>query len=357
MADQSAQQATTQPPSVTATTRPNTRSHAARQAAENESIEDSEHQGRDNARRRGKDKDKEKEKFRGESEKMHGHVFQLYSESKKANQFTTTLEALQRYATVEFEHHMDLAPFFADPISEPNIPEPSDTPPPGSDGVTPVPRESRKYITWKFECESYDTRKQALDTNKSKLFTVILSQCSESIKPKLESTTGYAAARTKNDCKWLLTTLKDICHRFEQSDNRFVALVKAKGAIFNCKQQPTQSTMDYYETFKELLSVLESYGGKLHDPPKAAPATSQATLTAMSSGTDKDAYMREHYAAALFILNADKQRFGQLKSDLANNNSLGRDEYPASLSAAYQLLLTYRANSTAEDSATRRDPG
>jgi hypothetical protein len=69
----------------------------------------------------------------------------------------------------------------------------------------------------------------------------------------------------------MLSTLKDICHHFKQSKNRFVALVKAKAAIFNCKQSPGQPTTDYYKSFKELVLVLKSYGGRLKDPPEAAP--------------------------------------------------------------------------------------
>jgi hypothetical protein len=46
---------------------------------------------RNNANRRAA---KEKEKFKGTIELMHGHVFQLFKESRKPNQFTLTLEAL-----------------------------------------------------------------------------------------------------------------------------------------------------------------------------------------------------------------------------------------------------------------------
>jgi hypothetical protein len=136
------------------------------------------------------------------SKKMHGNVFHLYEESRKANQFTTTLKALKRYATLEFEHPLDLAPFFANPISNPVILEPMDLPPKLRDKEgkivydangkpVQVPKESRQYITWQSACENYDIHVQALKTNKTKLLTAILSQCSKSVKPKLEATTGY----------------------------------------------------------------------------------------------------------------------------------------------------------------------
>jgi hypothetical protein len=64
---------------------------------------------------------------------------------------------------------------------------------------------------------------------------------------------------------------KNICHKFEHTESRFVALVNAKAAIFNYRQSQHQNITKYYETFKELISVLESYNGQLHDPEAAAP--------------------------------------------------------------------------------------
>ena len=85
-----------------------------------------------------------------------------------------------------------------------------------------------------------------MEGNKLKLFTVILLQCIQSVKMKLEATAGYEAAKGANDCLWILTTLKNVCHRFEHTENRFVALVNAKAAIFNYRQAPGQSTTDYF---------------------------------------------------------------------------------------------------------------
>jgi hypothetical protein len=117
-----------------------------------------------------------------------------------------------------------------------------------------------------------------------------------------------------------------------------VALVDAKAALFNYKQSGNQSTPDYRDAFKELLSVLESYGGKLHDPINAVPTT-LAKATGLSAA-DKDALMRNHYVAALFICNANGARYGALHVALSNSFVLRRDEYPMSLVDAYAMLLT-----------------
>ena len=132
-----------------------------------------------------------------------------------------------------------------------------------TDGVNRVTRDHRLYIAWKFDCENYNSGAVALEANRLKLFTVILLQCSQSVKMKLEATVGEKKAKAESHCLWILTTLKNICHRFEHTENRFVVLVNAKAAIFNCRQAPGQSTTYYFKSFKELVSVLESYGGKV----------------------------------------------------------------------------------------------
>jgi hypothetical protein len=169
---------------------------------------------------------------------------------------------------------------------------------------------------------------------------MLLQQCSPSVTNKVEATIGFGAAKQKYDCKWLITAIKIVCHNFEQTENRFVALVDAKAALFNYKQSGNQSTPDYRDTFKELLSVLESYGGKLHDPIEAVPST-LAKATGLSAA-EKDALMRDHYVSALFIRNADGTRYGALCDALSNSFALGCDEYPTSLVDAYSMLLTQK---------------
>ena len=95
------------------------------------------------------------------------------------------------------------------------IAEPSDTPPLGADGKTPVTRDNRKYIAWKSECETYIARVAALDANQLHLFMVITLQCSQSVKVKVEASVGYEAAKAAHDCYWL--PIKNICHKFEHN--------------------------------------------------------------------------------------------------------------------------------------------
>jgi hypothetical protein len=61
---------------------------------------------------------------------------------------------------------------------------------------------------------------------------------------------------------------------------------------------------------------------------------------------ERNTYMRDHYTAILFLRNADNTRFEQLKTELSNGFSKGRDEYPATLIDAHQLLLAHKGSTS-----------
>ena len=250
---------------------------------------------------------------------MDGHVFQLAEESRQPTQYTKTMKQFQRYVSVTMQHSTDLDPLFEKPAKEPVIAEPDDLPPiisgsiKGGDAVRAAP-QSRKYIDWKFECESYNTRKVALTSNLRKLFSEILFQCSPSVISKLESHEGYEHAANKRDCKWLVVQIKTICHSFEDTEHRFAALINAKKAILGCKQGADQPVTEYYEHMLQLVDVLESYGGRVHDPADAAP--SNAPFTPKTTDARKEKYMRDRYISTLVILNAEKLRFENLHLEL-----------------------------------------
>jgi hypothetical protein len=317
----------------------------------------------DTSRNQGnKNQGKPRETFKGKVAAMDGHVFQLAEESRQPNQYTKTMKQLQSYVSVVMKHSTDLDPLFAKPAGDPVISEPDDLPPivsgtvKGGNAVRAEPR-SRKYIDWKFECETYNERKVALKANVRKLFSEILYQCSPSVISKLESLDGYERAAELRDCKWLVTKVKTICHSFEQTDHRFAALINAKKAILGSKQGAEQHVTQYCDQMMELIDVLESYGGRVHDPAEAAP--SNAPFTTKTTDARKEKYMRDRYIGTLIILNADPIRFEKLHLELSNGFSLGRDEYPKTPTEAHQMLLNYKSYKPkrSDNPHTRREGG
>jgi hypothetical protein len=54
---------------------------------------------------------------------------------------------------------------------------------------------------------------------------------------------------------------------------------------------------------------------------------------------EKKATKKEEFLAMCFFIRADERRYGDLHEDLKKGVFRGRDEYPKTISDAYQLLL------------------
>lgn len=291
-----------------------------------------------------KDRNNESEKFRGSIEEMTGQVFQMPQEGRKPNQFRTTINKLKEFVSVEMEQGMDLQSLFDSPMTEPTLDEPPDEPPgvafDDDENVTVrASRDHRKYISWKAACERHDSRVDQMRRNKGKLFAVIVGQCSEAVSSKLMSLDEFKDGEARSDCLWLLTNVKAICNLFEESTNRYLALIRAKKSVWNLKQKGDQGVTEYYEELRELIDVVESYNGVIHDAAEAAP-DSEAVLQLCQD--ERQTHMRERTCAMLLIDNADKKRFGKLQADLANDFQKGDDKYPTEMVKAYNLLLSYK---------------
>ena len=79
--------------------------------------------GRASAGRGNGHEARNKKKFVGESKDMNKHVFQTFVESNDQKQFTKTVEALGRWASVTLKQSGDLLPIYRE-LKNPNIEEP-----------------------------------------------------------------------------------------------------------------------------------------------------------------------------------------------------------------------------------------
>ena len=68
------------------------------------------------------------------------------------------------------------------------------------------------------------------------IHTMILGQCSESMKYKLKSLDAFKAETEKNNCLWLLQQIRAITLQFDEKKNGFISIMNAQHGFLNCKQ-------------------------------------------------------------------------------------------------------------------------
>ena len=187
------------------------------------------------------------------------------------------------------------------------------------------------------------------------LFYVILGQCDKAIVAKLESIDGYTKQVTQGNCLWLLQHVRATMNQFDSGQYPYVASSEARRHFYNLSQG-RKTVTEYYHSFQTEYDTI----GLLHGSPLPDIRLDDGV---QPSATGKDdaaiqAAIHQREIATCFVLGADKGRFGKLQRDLQDNFARGTNQFPTTLTAAYNLLLTTEATFVAaSDMDTHDDSG
>jgi hypothetical protein len=106
-----------------------------------------------------------------------------------------------------------------------------------------------------------DERIKVYEAHKSNAWALLLDQCSPSLITLLEGAPGFQAARAANDVVTLISLIQGYCCRFDRQGHPYMSVAEAFKSLCFAFQQPSQSNNDYFNDFKSLVEVLETYGG------------------------------------------------------------------------------------------------
>jgi hypothetical protein len=102
----------------------------------------------------------------------------------------------------------------------------------------------------------------------------------------------------------------------------------------------------FLEKFLTCVAVLEQYGGTIgrdqgavEDEIEAAGYTILATAEETKQASD---IARSKFLAMSYLLMVDKQRYGKLLDELENDFTKGTDNYPDSVTNAYNLVVNHK---------------
>jgi hypothetical protein len=261
---------------------------------------------------------------------MNGNVFECYEEQTDRRQYAKTLEALEAHAKKSLKFAEDLAPLFAETMTEPAIAMPDD----------PGPNPSRAAdMIYTEKVKQFVKREGILLSNKATLHAVIWGQCSETMKARVKSLAGYKARTEDNDCFWVLKQIKAITLKFDEKRNDILSLLDARCSLLNCRQLEDQPVDVYKETLKGWADAIQFHGGTVAEKIDAVPA--QDALGNVRTMVEREEIACEKTLAMLMIRGADTTKYGILIADLSNRFAMGRDEYPTDLAAAASMLTTY----------------
>ena len=293
--------------------------------------------------------------FDGETEAMHGHVFQTFAESGNRRQFTKTVEALERYINKKLKFPKDMKSL-TNKLKQPIVTEPA--------AITENDAKDRsKILIWKEDMKVYHKRKQCLEDNLMDVFAVIWGQCSVSVQAKVKLSKEYDEKKDDVDCAWLLNEVKNVINKLEGKRHKFSAIVEARDSVHNFVQKEGENNSNYFENFKSLIESFEHYGGTIggdhglleeitdkSDPDHPGEIPQGTDADKVRKWIENDMKYKQKVAAAsrdrtlgiMFLKKADRTRYGDLWTSIHNQYSRGTDQFPNDLTEAYNILTTHK---------------
>ena len=287
-------------------------------------------------------------KFKGNCSELGGHIFDC-SDYKQADIYTTTVKRIADYVGSEYKHGGDIRSTITTGIlAKIKIPICPVIVDPNNETL----EEQTLKMIFKGQIGNYIKQKSILDDNIQKAYALVLGQCTELLRSKLKQQPKWEEVESQQDVLRLLGLIRAITFKFEDQKYLPLALLESKLQVYNLRQNK-MSCHEYLEKFQNLVAIAVSYKGRMHDLALCIFVIDQDRegkySDARNNGKTNEEVLtlarddaEEMCLATMFIAQADKQRFGKLQEELANDYTKGNDNYPKNLVAAYMLLSEYK---------------
>ncbi len=199
---------------------------------------------------------------------------------------------------------------------------------------------------YKMDLTIHHKAKKEYTDHKSKVFVVILGQCSHQVKSRLVNEVEYESLEDGDDVVGLLKKLKEMAFSTSGIEHPYWALQTVLKRLTAINQAPNESVANYHRRFLAITDVTEAQWGEFI--PTKIVANSKKT-------SNKEA--REQTLSMIFLAGADKKRFGPLKQGLHNSYLAKKDDYPTSLDTTLQLLSHYQGHQGDQDGRDKNSEG
>jgi hypothetical protein len=249
--------------------------------------------------------------------------------------FAKTTREIAEYVGREFE---DAGEFRTGMVEMELTPLVEPTAPTSSDAVS--------FELWKMERRAYEKRKEARRRNSYRVYALVLGQCSQAIRNRMEASEQWASINDASDVMELLKLIQNCMIQRQTRQKPIHSLLDAEAQVYGFRQR-TLPNNEYYEKFKDLVTNAERLGSNIGAHPErvttilASIAADPTAPTTVERDQAKEV-AKDQFLAVMFLLNCDRNRYGTLIRDIENEYTRGTDTYPSSLSAAYDYIVNYR---------------
>ena len=186
----------------------------------------------------------------------------------------------------------------------------------------------------KEEIKEYVKQLNTIKSNLKKIYSLIFGNCTEGVQAMLRGDKEYEVKSKAFNCAWILEKVKTITSGLDTKVNLRVSLHDTLLNFMLLRQFPDETNDAYLTRFKSMVETLKIAGG---EHLLVSPTLMGKTIDAATADEINDE--KEHFLAICFILRSDETRYKKLLDDLKSSANRGRDEYPRTLTEAFDLLV------------------
>ena len=186
----------------------------------------------------------------------------------------------------------------------------------------------------KEEIKEYVKQVHTIKSNLKKIYSLIFGNCTEGVQTMIKTDSDYETKSKAFDCTWILKKVKTITSGLDTKVNLRVSMHTALLNFMLLRQFSDESNDAYLIRFKSMVETLKIAGG---EHVLVSPTLMGKTIDAATDEEIKDE--KDHFLAITYVVRSDEGRYKTLLDDLKSSANRGRDEYPKSLTDAFDLLV------------------
>ena len=223
-------------------------------------------------------------------------------------------------------------------LSLPTIPMP----------VAPVadPIPSLLAAIFSEQVKEYVNQTSRLQENIKRLCALVWGQCSDTMRTRLQALDSYEDMHSASDGLQLLIAIKDLM--FNVQEQQYVPLsIHLSKRHFFLLSQGRNTVGEYYDQFKNQTDVLEHIGAGIGNDEAIMKQVLRSQGIDIDEATEAQEEAAETegtqwYLVLAFLMGSDRSRFGRLLEKLENDFTAGNNNYPKTLTDAYNMLLEWK---------------
>ena len=215
------------------------------------------------------------------------------------------------------------------------------TPPNLDENASPTQKEM-----WKIRVNNTIKHEELLEVNLEAMYEVIMSICDRVLKDQVCKHENYEEIDNIQDTLGLLQIIKMAMYSNRDDDNHMgYNHVVAVMNYYCIQQERLQSLQEYRDQFVAYRKVCEQLGFKIGVSENGrANMLKRMKITNPTQQHKDDAGKKENeeHHAILFLLGANKYKYGKLTKDTKNDVILKKDSFPKTVSEVSHILSKWR---------------